>query len=80
MGALLIGRGSRKGRAMNKAFCFGALGVGALMLLVFMLDLLTGTPFGGSGEKNPFVMVDILGVLASGIVAYLGWNASRDLK
>lgn len=80
MSALLIGRGSRKGRAMNKAFCYGALGIGALMMLVFMLDVVTGIPFGGSGDKNPFVTVDILGVLASGIVAYLGWNASRDLK
>ena len=65
---------------MNKAFCYGALGIGALMMLVFMLDVVTGIPFGGSGDKNPFVTVDILGVLASGIVAYLGWNASRDLK
>lgn len=80
MSAILVGRGSRKGRAMNKAFCYGALGIGALMLLVFMLDLVVGFPFGGGGEKNPFVTVDILGVLASGIVAYLGWNASRDLK
>ena len=76
MGAFLIGRGSRKGRAMNKAFCYGALGIGALMLLVFMLDLVAGTPFGG----GPFVAVDILGVLSSGVVAYLGWNASRDLR
>ena len=29
MNALLIGRGSRKGRAMDKALCYGALGIGA---------------------------------------------------
>ena len=42
MGALLIGRGSRKGRAMDKALCYGALGIGALMMLVFLLDLVVG--------------------------------------
>ena len=76
MGALLIGRESRKGRAMDKALCYGALGVGALMLLIFLLDLLVGIPFGG----GKFVVGDIFGLLASGIVVYLGFNASRDLK
>ena len=80
MGALLIGRGSRKGRAMDKALCYGALGIGALMMLVFLLDLLTGHPFGGGAADNKFVTGDIFGLLASAIVVYLGWNASRDLK
>jgi hypothetical protein len=76
MNALLIGRGSRKGRAMAKALCYGALGVGGLMALIFVLDLIVGAPFGG----GPFATVDILGFLASLVVAYLGWNALRDLK
>jgi hypothetical protein len=80
MNALLIGRGSRKGWAMAKALCYGALGVGALMALVFLLDLIAGVPFGGGGGGNPFAVADVLGLLAAGIVAYLGWNASRDLK
>jgi hypothetical protein len=80
MGALLIGRGSRKGRAMDKALCYGALGIGALMALVFLLDLIAGIPFGGGQPGNPFALADVLGLIASGIVAYLGWNASRDLK
>lgn len=76
MGALTIGRGARKGRAMNKALCYGALGVGALMLLVFLLDLAIGAPFGG----GPFKTVDIFGLLASAVVIYLGFNALRDVK
>ena len=76
MGALTIGRVSRKGRAMDKALCYGALGVGALMLLLFVLDLVAKFPFGG----GDFVTADIFGFLASIIVIYLGWNASRDLK
>jgi len=61
---------------MEKILCFGSLGIAILMLLVFLLDLLTGTPFGG----GPFTTVDVLGLLASAIVAYLAWNASKDLK
>ncbi len=68
--------GLRKGRAMDKILCYGSLGVAILMLLIFLLDLFTGTPFGG----GPFVTADVLGLLASGIVAYLAWNASKDLK
>ncbi|MBY0456547.1 MAG: hypothetical protein K2V38_04365 [Gemmataceae bacterium] len=78
MGTLTIDRGSRKGRTMDKAkaLCFGALGVGGLMLLVFLLDLIAGVPFGG----NKFMTGDILGLLASAVVIYLGYNALRDLQ
>ena len=33
-----------KGRAMDKILCYGSLGIAILMLLVFLLDLLAGTP------------------------------------
>lgn len=65
-----------KGRAMDKILCYGSLGVAILMLLIFLLDLIAKTPFGG----GPFVTVDVFGILASGIVVYLAWNASKDLK
>jgi hypothetical protein len=61
---------------MQKGLCYGALGVAALLLLLFLLDLVAGFPFGGS----PFGVVDVFGIIASGIVGYLAWNASRDLK
>lgn len=61
---------------MEKGLCYGALGVSALMLLLFLIDLVAGKPFGGS----PFAVVDVFGVIASGICGYLAWNASRDLK
>jgi hypothetical protein len=62
--------------------CYGALGIGVLMSLIFLLDLIVGFPFGRAGGDtgNPFVVADVLGLLSSGIVAYLGWNAARDLK
>ena len=61
---------------MEKGLCYGALGIAALMLVVFLLDLVAGVPFGGS----PFAVVDVFGVIASGVVGSLAWNASRDLK
>lgn len=61
---------------MEKGLTYGALAVAALMLLVFLLDLIAGMPFGGGS----FVTVDVLGVLAAGIVGYLAFSASRDLK
>jgi hypothetical protein len=61
---------------MEKGLCYGALGVAALMLVVFLLDLVAGFPFGGS----PFMVLDILGILSAGIIGYLAFNASKDLK
>ncbi|HYH64455.1 MAG TPA: hypothetical protein VD866_07130 [Urbifossiella sp.] len=61
---------------MEKGLCYGALGVAALMLVVFLLDLVAGFPFGGS----PFMVLDILGIISAGIIGYLAFNASKDLK
>ena len=68
--------GLLKGRAMEKILCFGSLGIAILLMLVFFLDLVAKVPFGG----GKFTFVDILGLLSSAIVAYLAWNASKDLK
>jgi hypothetical protein len=65
---------------MEKGLCYGALGIAALMLLIFILDLVGVSIFGASKDSNPFVVVDVFGVLASGAVGYMAWNASRDLK
>jgi hypothetical protein len=62
---------------MEKALCYGALAIGALMLVVFLLDLVAGIPFGGGGA---FATGDVFGLFASAIVVYLAYNASRDLK
>ncbi|HEY3788543.1 MAG TPA: hypothetical protein VGL71_06790 [Urbifossiella sp.] len=70
---------------MEKGLCYGALGIAALMLLIFLLDLFGLRIFGvgkdaAGKDINPFTVVDVFGVLASGIVGYVAWNASRDLK
>jgi hypothetical protein len=59
-----------------KAMCYGSLGIAILMLLIFFLDMIGAGPFGG----KDFVVGDVFGALASGIVVYLAWNASKDLK
>jgi hypothetical protein len=61
---------------MEKGLCYGALGVAALMLVLFLLDLVAGFPFGGS----PFMILDVLGILSAGVIGYLAFNASKDLK
>jgi hypothetical protein len=61
---------------MEKKLCIGSLAVAGVMLLLFLLDLLAGFPFGGGG----FVAIDIIGLLASGILGYLAFSAYRDVR
>jgi hypothetical protein len=61
---------------MEKYLCYGALGVAGVMAVLFLVDLIVGIPFGG----GPFIVADILGILSAGMVGYMGFNASKDLK
>jgi hypothetical protein len=63
-----------KGLFMEKWLCFGSMGVAGLLVLLFLLDIALGIPFGRT------VMVDIVGLLASGVVLYLGFDALKDLR
>ena len=68
---------------MEKGLCYGTMGVAGVLLLVFLLDLVAGFPFSSavpSGQPSPFLLVDIGGLVASGILGYLGFNAFRDVK
>ncbi len=61
----------------------GSIGIASIMFLVFLLDIIIGIPFSSStpeNESSPFLLVDIGGILASLIIAYLGFNAFRDVK
>ncbi|HEV3119110.1 MAG TPA: hypothetical protein VGY58_18795 [Gemmataceae bacterium] len=68
-----------KGLSMEKGLCVTSLVIAGLMLLLFILDLIFGFPFGGGGLAG-MQMVDIFGILASGILAYLSWNALQDVR
>lgn len=60
---------------MDKWLCWGSIGVSGLLLLLFLLDLFLSMPFGGISK-----VVDIFGILASGIVLFLAIDAFRDLR
>jgi hypothetical protein len=62
---------------MDRILCYGSLAVALLMFVVFLVDFVAGIPFGGGAA---FTTVDIFGMLASGVVTYLAYNAARDLK
>ncbi len=64
-----------KGLFMEKWMCWGSMGVAGLLLLLFLLDMFLGVPFGGVS-----IVVDIVAVLACGIVLYLAYDAFRDLR
>ena len=60
---------------MDKWLCWGSMGVSGLLLLLFLLDLFVSIPFGGISK-----VVDVFGILASGIVLFLAIDAFRDLR
>ena len=62
---------------MDKKLCVGALVVAGLMLLLYILDLLTTFPFGGTG---PFTYIDIIGIIAAGILLYMAIHTLRELR
>ena len=62
-----------KGQAMEKWLCWASMGVAGLLLLLFLLDLFTDFPFGGVSG-----FVDVVCILASGVVLYLAWETLRD--
>lgn len=59
---------------MEKWFCLSAMGIAGLLLVLFLLDIAIGIPFGKIDT-----LTDICGILASGLVIYLGFDAFRDL-
>lgn len=64
-----------KGLSMEKWLCWGSMGVSGFLLLLFLIDIIAGFPFGRLST-----VVDIFGLLACGVVIYLGWDASRDVR
>jgi hypothetical protein len=67
--------GTLKGLSMEKWMCWGSLGAAGVVLVLFLLDLIVGQPFGGLSTA-----VDILGIVACALVAYVSWDALKDLR
>lgn len=68
-------QGSLKGRSMEKWLCWGSLGVSGVLLLLFLLDLVMKIPFGGLS-----IAVDVIALIACGLVIYLSWEALREVR
>jgi hypothetical protein len=64
-----------KGPSMEKWLCWGSMGVAGLLMLLFLTDLMFGFPF-----QKVNLAVDVFGILASGLVFYLAWDAFKDLR
>ena len=66
-----------KGSSMEKWLCWASLGVSGLVLLLFLLDIALPQgykPFGGLSTA-----IDVICILASGVLGYLSWDALQDL-
>ena len=61
---------------MEKKLCIASMSVAGLLLVLFLIDLFAGFPFGG---PPAFTLIDVVGFIAGGILLYLSWNALRDL-
>ncbi len=63
-----------KGFSMEKWLCWSCMGAAGLVLLLFILDIAIGLPFGRSS-----VVVDAIAIVCSIAVLLLSWDAFRDL-
>ncbi len=59
---------------MPKALCYSGMAIAAVTLILFALDLALKIPF---GREN--LVMDVVFVVASGVLAYLSWSSLRDL-
>lgn len=64
-----------KGLFMEKWLCYGSMGVAGFLLLLFLLDMVLGIPFGRAS-----VVVDLFGMIACVVVLYLAYDAFKDLR
>lgn len=64
-----------KSSAMPKALTISGMVVSALVLIIFLLDVILGWPFG-----KVSMMMDIGFILAAGGLGYMSWSAYQDVK
>jgi hypothetical protein len=56
-----------------KKMLIGSIGVSAVVGILAIVDVAMGTPFGGQ------TMLDIMFVLAAGLIGYLGFDTYREM-
>jgi len=60
---------------MEKGMCLAAIVVAGLVLLLHVLDLVTGNPFGGQAMLHNLIFI-----VASGLVGYIAYETWRELS
>lgn len=60
-----------------KKMVIGSMAVAGIVALAAIADLVIGVPFSGTSHSR---LMDILFIVAAGIVGYLSWDAYRDLR
>ncbi|MGI5831556.1 MAG: hypothetical protein ACOX6D_03355 [Thermoguttaceae bacterium] len=60
---------------MSKALCIVAMAIFAILLLIFLLDMLTGIPFGRAS-----LLTDIWFILTNGVLGTINFFIFRKLK
>jgi hypothetical protein len=68
---------------MEKWYCWIAMGVGGLLLVLFLLDIILSIavpnssymPFGGINKA-----LDVFCIIASGILVYVAWDAYKEIR
>jgi hypothetical protein len=68
--------GTQGSGPMAKAMSIAGMVIGGLVTLLFALDLALKTPFG----RVAGVMPDLGLAICGAVLAYLGWNAFREVK
>lgn len=62
----------------SRKMILGSMAAAAIVAVASITDLVIGMPFDwGSGQT---MIMDILFLVSSGIVLYLGWDAYKDLR
>ena len=64
---------------MGKLMSVAGMVIGGLVAVAFILDLFLGIPFGGT-DRGGSMLTNIGLALCGGILAYLGWNAFREVR
>jgi len=74
--AALIASTERNMQDMPKRVVLGSMAVAGLVALAAIADLVVGVPFSGSSHTK---VMDVIFLLCSGIVIYLGWSVYKEL-
>lgn len=76
-----LGLARAGGSSMEKALCWGTLGVTALLVLLFLLDFIMILGGGGMWPLNGASgTLDVFAILAGGIIIYICIDTLREIK